>query len=81
VVRTEGTLMAYCRAVSIPGGGTALVRFSGKPPAPCDICQKRDHTKLCDALVGRKTCDTKLCDQCATVSGKQDFCPKHKDLA
>lgn len=73
--------MAYCRYVRMPNGDTALVRMSGKPPAPCEVCGKRDHTKLCDALVGRGTCDKKLCDACAITSGKNDFCPDHKELA
>ena len=58
-----------------------MVRMSGKSPANCDICHVKIHTKLCDALIGRKTCDVKLCDACAVASGKHDFCPKHRDLA
>lgn len=73
--------MAYCVNVELPGGTIARVRMSGRPPKACEVCQKRYHTKLCDALVGRRTCDVKLCDTCTTASGKNDFCPKHKHLA
>jgi len=73
--------MAYCEVVKIPGGGTALVRLSDNRTANCEVCHVKRHTKLCDALVGRKTCDVKLCDTCATTSGKCDFCPTHKGLA
>jgi hypothetical protein len=81
--------MAYCVSVPVPGGGTAIVRMSGKPPAPCAFCN-RPHTKLCDAAVTREsllkghehgTCDARLCDKCAISSGNYDFCPIHKDLA
>jgi hypothetical protein len=62
------------------------VRLSGKRPALCEVCNLRRHTRLCDALEPgqasrNKTCDIKLCEGCTTSSGKQDFCPKHKELA
>ncbi len=51
--------------------------------APCSIhsCTK-PHTRLCDfRLTGRKegkTCDAKLCDDCAMPAGPGlDYCPPH----
>lgn len=78
--------MGYCKAIKLPGGGTAIAHFSGRRPAPCSVCGKREHTKLCDALVNGKvrttTCDRKLCGQCSTPGPqKTDFCPEHKHLA
>ena len=73
--------MAYCEVIDMGGPfGKAFVRFSGRPPAPCEICSKRRHTKLCDYKVGRrKTCDRKLCDECSThVHPDLDYCPEHK---
>lgn len=73
--------MSYCEVISLPGGGTAIVRLTGKAPALCEVCKRHRHTKLCDALVGRKTCDKKMCDACTVTSGQHDFCPDHKEMA
>lgn len=69
--------MAYCAVVN-----GAIVRFSGKPPAPCGWCGQY-HVVLCDAFVPEKrgTCDAKMCLAHSTKSGKFDFCPNHKHLA
>jgi hypothetical protein len=72
--------MAFCVSVPISGGGHAIVRLSGKRTAPCDYC-RRPHTNLCDAIVGDHTCNAKLCDKHTIQSGRQDFCPAHKELA
>jgi hypothetical protein len=71
-----------CEWYQIPGGGTALVRFSGRrKPKPC-ACG-RHSTRLCDWLLtiggGHKaTCDVPLCDRCTHSPAKdKDLCPKH----
>ncbi|MED1946047.1 MULTISPECIES: hypothetical protein [Brevibacillus] len=45
----------------------------------CEVCNKREHTRLCDYEVGSgivtsvdfqeltETCDKKMCDECAVV--------------
>jgi len=49
----------------------------------CQVCLKRRSTKLCDQVVGPesgKTCDRKLCDQCARKrfgEPEKDYCPDH----
>lgn len=67
----------------LPGGlGWTCTRGSRTPPAPCSVCSKHPHTKLCDyALTGKRagsTCDRKLCDACAVSLGSdRDHCPAH----
>lgn len=71
----------------LPGGlGWTCTRGSERRPAPCDVCGKRPHTKLCDfALAGSRTgstCSRKLCDGCAVpvhnrFDGDGDLCPAH----
>ena len=80
--------MPYCRTIAIPGGGHAMIRFSGRPPVLCMACGVREHTLLCDAIdrtpyskKGSKTCDAPLCKQCTVSDGQQDFCPAHDKLA
>lgn len=50
-----------------------------RPPAKCQFCKTRAHTKLCDHRLGASgTCDAKMCDECAkNVGPEQDLCPKH----
>lgn len=76
--------MAYCDYVDLPGGGKAIVRFSGKRPPKCGWCA-RTSSKLCDAIVSppeqvthKRTCDAPICDQCTTSAGRnRDLCPMH----
>ena len=73
--------MAYCEVWDMGDGTVAHVRLSGRPPALCEVCRNNRHTKLCDFPTGRKrTCDKKLCGQCAHHSAPDlDYCPEHKD--
>jgi hypothetical protein len=73
-----------CEVIDIPGGGQAIIRRSRRPV--CQFCKQREHTKLCDykITVGSvgcsRTCDAKMCDQCAKNVGVDlDYCPDHKE--
>lgn len=83
-----------CEKIVFPDGVTGYVckRGSRRPAAPCEVCGNRPHAKLCDGSppkgARRKTCDRKLCEECAAhVKGADlDFCPDHardrqRDLA
>ena len=72
--------MAYCVHMTLPGGGTAIVRMSGKRPEPCR-CGK-PATKLCDyPMGGRKTCDRPMCADCiGRTDGDKDYCRTHAML-
>jgi hypothetical protein len=46
-------------------------------PAACTFCG-RPSTKLCDFLVGGKTCDSAICDRCSVSVGEdRDYCLGH----
>ena len=50
------------------------------PKFNCQECLKREHTKLCDYRAPGipKSCDRKLCDECAVEIAKDiDYCPGH----
>lgn len=61
-----------------------------RPNSPCQFCKTKPHTKLCDFPLAKiryprksksKTCDKKLCDDCATPAGDNlDYCPLHKKM-
>jgi hypothetical protein len=69
-----------CRAMKLPGGGTAIVCGPRVKSRPCHFC-KRPSTKLCDApdpFRESGTCDAPLCDACAVKVGpNRDYCPNH----
>lgn len=74
-----------CEYIALPGGGHAHIRRSRRPL--CQFCRQREHTKLCDFKLNvgdvghKRTCDAKMCDQCATSVGADlDYCPNHKDV-
>lgn len=87
-----------CEHINLGGGATAIIcrRGYGKTRALCSACKQRVHSKLCDyPLRGRKagkTCDAKLCEQCAQTQAQQapfpgsivgdtiDLCPAHAKL-
>ena len=79
--------MAYCVTMRMPGGGTAILRMSGKRPPDCHWCANLS-TKLCDYSIShpaqvthRKTCDAPMCDAHAKSVGKNlDYCPEHAHL-
>ena len=71
-----------CEWIQLPGGGTAIVKFSGRrKPKPC-ACG-RPSTLLCDWKTRATphdiaTCDAPLCDRCTYSPAKdKDLCPKH----
>lgn len=70
-----------CRPLS--GGGFACARR--ETPAPCSVCRKRPHTRLCDSpLHGSRlgeTCSRKLCESCAALVDGLDLCPAHEKAA
>ncbi len=80
-----------CRALALPGGGTAMVCGRGMPaPKPCSVCRKHEGDKLCDgrALFHSGTCSRPLCSCCATTrpnpkktGATVDFCPHHSGQA
>lgn len=58
----------------------------------CEICNKREHTQLCDYATGTRvvtsidfqelieTCDKKMCHECAVNIWKDcDVCPEHAE--
>ncbi|WP_034757712.1 hypothetical protein [Rossellomorea vietnamensis] len=59
----------------------------------CEVCNKRNHTKLCDFATESgiisssrnfseltSTCDKKLCDKCAVnIWAECDVCPDHAE--
>ncbi|QOS98130.1 hypothetical protein JNUCC42_16590 [Brevibacterium sp. JNUCC-42] len=58
----------------------------------CEVCNKREHTILCDYATGTgvvtsvnfqeltETCDKKLCRECAVrLWAKCDVCPDHAE--
>lgn len=58
----------------------------------CEVCNKREHTRLCDYEVGSgivtsvdfqeltETCDKKLCTTCAVqLWADCDICPDHAE--
>ena len=74
--------MAYCEVIDMgPPFGKVMMRMSGRPPSPCEVCGQVRHTKLCDFPTGPgRTCSKKLCDACTTHSAPDlDYCPDHKD--
>jgi hypothetical protein len=70
----------WSEAVRLPGGGTAIVCFSGGRWCQCG-CRRR-ATIQCDhpAPAGRSgTCDRWLCRRCAvSVGPNRDHCPDHR---
>lgn len=71
-----------CDYIEVPDGEGgkvgAFVRYSGPRRKKCQTCGVRWHTKLCDFKAAGKTCDKRLCDECAIPDGKDlDFCPSH----
>lgn len=58
----------------------------------CEVCNKREHNKLCDHAQGTgivksinfqelsSTCDKKLCEKCAVnLWADCDVCPEHAE--
>lgn len=72
LIRSRAGAPAACRAPRLPGDNPA-------DGAECG----RMGGKLCDAPIGKLTCDMPLCEKHAThVEGKNlDYCPRHAHLA
>jgi hypothetical protein len=71
-----------CRTIDVGNGHYAIVCDRGRKPAKCTACKQRPHALLCDfPLAGEKagkTCDVRLCRQCAVHVGPDvDLCPPH----
>jgi len=62
-------------------GHVAILCTRGRRTTRCKYCGQ-PSTKLCDFKVARKaTCDTPLCDRCATSGGSNiDYCRPHAKL-
>jgi len=70
----------YSEIVRMPGGGTAIVCYSGKQQRNLPSCKcGRRSTLQCDfPLLHGKTCDRYLCRGCAIKVGPdRDYCPDH----
>lgn len=67
-----------CERVRMPGGGAAIVCFSGRRQR-CSC--GRLAALLCDWKVPERrsgTCDTPICRTCATSPAREkDLCPEH----
>ena len=71
--------------IETPHGTVGLIMCGPRgrrgPKFNCQTCFKREHTKLCDFRPDErtgKTCDRKLCDECAVSVGPDlDYCPEH----
>jgi hypothetical protein len=68
-----------CEWVKTPDGGLAVVCSPGRR-ARCSACGELGATLLCDGPppsgTRRKTCDARLCQSCATHTGRdRDLCP------
>jgi hypothetical protein len=71
----------WSEVVRLPGGGTAIVCYSGHRPrgVPCVACGRRSSLQ-CDYPVSPgKTCDAYICTVCAKPQGpNRDYCPCHE---
>ena len=69
----------WSERVSLPGGGVAIVCYSGKRPSPPCACG-RPSTLQCDYPVEHgRTCDAFMCRRCADRVGKcTDYCARHR---
>jgi hypothetical protein len=71
--------MARCVTIPMPGGGYAIVRFTGeRAPKPCVVCGGIG-TKLCDyprkPKPSRARCNASMCDTHAIHVGTDlDWC-------
>jgi hypothetical protein len=69
-----------CEIVTLPGGGRAIVRYSGRRLPRCEMpgC-RRPAERQCDyPIAAGKTCDRYLCRDHAVRQGRnRDFCPDH----
>lgn len=68
-----------CAHIKLPGGGHAIVRYSGARQKKCKVC-KHAAPYLCDWKVGKaKTCDKPICGQHAKeVAPDKHLCPEHQ---
>lgn len=72
-----------CTFIRDNSGRGMIVCGPRRPRKFCKDCGREFASKLCDFPVGPKgkTCDTPICDKCATPVGPDRYyCPKHKGM-
>jgi hypothetical protein len=65
----------------MPGGGSAIVCFSGRRPPTLTPCRCGARSTIqCDfPIADGRTCDAYLCRRCAIHQGPdRDYCPDHQ---
>lgn len=73
--------MSYDEVVRMPGGGTAIVRFSGKRPKPVPCSCGARGTLQCDYPTSKvTTCSKFMCRDCAEPrrADGTDHCQEHR---
>lgn len=74
-----------CEKLELGGGAVAIVCSRGRRLGRCVVCRRAQAVRLCDYELRQrtrgKTCDAKLCEQCAErVGPDRDLCPAHARL-